>query len=73
MSNRQFDLAQLREEQEREHALEQHRERQAVRYEAVFIDGVPCCAECLEELPAHRIGAGICVPCLSGFEKRGKR
>jgi hypothetical protein len=73
MSNRQFDLAQLREEQEREHAIEQHRERLAVQYEAVIVDGVPCCAECLEELPDHRIGVGICVPCLSRMERRGRR
>lgn len=73
MNERQFEMAQRREEQERAAALQALQQRQARRFAPLMLDGEPCCPHCHEPLPDHRLQAGICVSCLAGIERREDR
>lgn len=67
-----FEQAQRREEDERRAGIEAARRMVRHRYTPVTVDGVDHCHDCLEPLPDHRIPAGICVPCLTIREKKGR-
>jgi hypothetical protein len=72
MDEWQFEQAQQRETEEREAAIAVVRARAARRYTPFMLDGEPCCPDCLEPLPAHRVEVGICVQCLTDRERREK-
>lgn len=73
MNERQFEMAQLREEQERAAALQALQQRRAIRFSPLMLDGEPCCPKCHEPLAEHRKPVGICVDCLSNIERRETR
>lgn len=73
MDESQFEQAQQRETEEREAAIAEVRERAARRYTPYLLDGEPCCPDCLDPLPVHRVEVGICVQCLTDREHKEKQ
>lgn len=67
-----IDYGQEREIEFQRQALEWQLARGRVRYEPVVVHGIACCHDCEQPLPPHRIGAGICVECLTDRERRQK-
>lgn len=71
-----FERAQTNEQQDRELTLRKHANR--ARPSAVAVkrpDGSVDyhCAECDEDLPAHRVEYGLCIDCATAAEIRGKQ
>ena len=52
-------------------ALEQQRQSRK-RYQAIMIDGKPCCEHCEEPLLLKRQSIGICVGCLTLEEMKAR-
>jgi len=53
--------------------LRDQAERAKPRFTPFMVEGEPHCPECLTPLAAHRIEAGICVPCLTLIEQQEKQ
>lgn len=71
-----FDRAQLAEQAEREFLQRQHADRPRPKPVAVQRpDGGTdyYCAECDDDLPAHRVEFGICIECATVAEARAKQ
>jgi hypothetical protein len=66
----QYEMAQRRETEERAARVAEIQELAKRRFTPYMLDGEPCCPDCLEPLPAHRVEVGICVRCLTEREQR---
>lgn len=70
MDERQFELAQWREEAERAAGVEMVRRQ--VGAPPIWVHGIVCCRDCEEPLDTGRaaMGAGRCVECQRDHERR---
>lgn len=73
MDEKYHEQAKENERRQREDGIAKVREAANRRYTPYMLDGEPCCPDCLEPLPEHRLTVGICVPCLARREKQEKR
>lgn len=70
MDEKYHEQAKEVERRQREAGIAKVREAAKRRFTPYMLDGEPCCPDCLEPLPAHRLEAGICVPCLARREQQ---